>query len=327
MQLLAAFDKFRGTLTATEACRAAEVAVLGTSWQIRSVPLADGGEGTLEALGGPNRTSVVTGPLSEPVEAAWRLSDGIAVIEMARASGLTLAGGPVGNDPERASTIGTGELIREAIHDGADRVIVGVGGSATTDGGWGAVEVLEPFPDSVTVEVACDVTTLFGEAAFVYGPQKGAAPDAIHRLTQRLVGLAETYRTRFGVDVTRLPGSGAAGGLAGGLAALGAELKSGFELIADHVRLADHLAATDAVLTGEGRVDATSWQGKVVGGVTSMAANLEVEVWVIAGTGDGPAPPGVRLLTLVEACGEQAAWNDTAACLSSVVADQISRRA
>src|SRR4029079_16371264 len=150
--------------------------------------MADGGEGTLEALGGANRTSVVTGPLGDPVNAEWRMYRGTAVIEMARASGLTLIGGAVNNDAMAASTIGTGELIDMALDAGAKKIIVCLGGSATTDGGQCALRAT-PSPHrvrGVKLLVACDVRTRFLEAAEVFGPQKGASPAQVKLLTGRL---------------------------------------------------------------------------------------------------------------------------------------------
>lgn len=177
MLVVATPDKFRGTATATEVAAAIGRAAAGAGWACDEVPLADGGEGTLEALGGPNRTSRVTGPLGEPVEAAWRLDGRTAVIEMARASGLELVGGPAGNDPVAASTTGTGELIVAAVESGATRVIVGVGGSATTDGGVAALRVLSALAHMRSAElvVACDVRTAFLDAAEVFAPQKAPA--------------------------------------------------------------------------------------------------------------------------------------------------------
>ena len=238
-------------------------------WECRELPLADGGEGTLEVLGGANRSSTVTGPLGTPVEAGWRLEGGDAVVEMARASGLALV---EHNDPVRATTLGTGQLIAAALAAGAERIVVAVGGSATTDGGLGAVEALGWKPFRVQVEVACDVRTPFLEAARVFGPQKGADPGQVEALSKRLADLAARYRDELGVDVTALPGAGAAGGLAGGLAALGAQLRPGFQLVAERAGLVEALGDVDLVLTGEGRLDATSFAGKVVGGVLELAA-------------------------------------------------------
>ncbi len=326
MRLLAAFDKFRGSLTAAEACRSAARGAGEVGWSATELPLADGGEGTLEALGGPNRASVVTGPLGTPVEAEWRLVGGVAVIEMARASGLALAGGAAGNDPLQATTRGTGELIAEAIAAGADRVIVGVGGSATTDGGWGAVEAMGTLRDSVTIEVACDVTTPFMHAARVYGPQKGASPEQVELLTQRLADLAHTYR-ESGVDVKDLPGSGAAGGLAGGLAARGAQLRSGFEVVANEVGLIGHLHQCDLVVTGEGRLDDTSWEGKVVGGVARAAERLDVPLFVLVGARDRAAAdrPGIEVATLVDLLGPTRAFDEAAEGISRLVQDRLRR--
>ncbi len=146
MRVLAAPDKFRGTLTASEAAAAIAAGAARAGWEATRLPLADGGEGTLDVLGGGNRSTVVTGPLGAPVEAAWRLDDGVALIEAAQACGLSLAGGAEGNDPLRATSRGVGELIAAAVAAGAERVVVTVGGVASTDGGVGAVEALGSLP-------------------------------------------------------------------------------------------------------------------------------------------------------------------------------------
>jgi glycerate 2-kinase len=277
---LACPDKFRGTLTAAEAADAIAVGLEAAGYdEVRRLPLADGGEGTLDALlaarGGSHRTMTVTGPLGEPVEAAWGvLPDGTAVVEMARASGLALVGGR--NDPLRASTRGTGELVAAAVRAGARRVLIGVGGSATTDGGLGAVDALGWSLGGVEVTVACDVATPFLDAATVYGPQKGATAAQVSLLGRRLRRLAEEYERRTGVDVTWLPGGGAAGGLAGGLAAVGATLEPGFDVVAHAAGLDDALDRVDLVVTGEGKLDATSFEGKVVGGVLDWAGEQGV---------------------------------------------------
>jgi len=273
-------DKFRGTLTAAEAAAAMARGLRSAGVEeVAEIPLADGGEGTLDALlaarGGSRRTARVTGPLGDAVEAEWALlPDGTAVVEMARASGLALVAGR--NDPLRASTRGTGELIAVALRGGAKRVVVGVGGSATTDGGLAAVEALGWSLAGADVTVACDVTTPFLDAASVYGPQKGASDAQAGLLTRRLGRLAEQYLDRTGVDVTGLEGGGAAGGLAGGLAAIGARLEPGFDVVAQAAGLEAAMADADLVITGEGRLDATSFTGKVVGGVLEWAADLDV---------------------------------------------------
>ena len=324
MHLVAAPDKFRGSVSAVEAARAIAAGARAAGWTCRELPLADGGEGTLDAFGGANRTTTVTGPLGEPVEAAWRLEEGVAVIEMARASGLLLAGGRERNDPLRATTRGTGELIAAALEAGARRVVVGVGGSATTDGGLGAVEALRAYsPFSVPVQVACDVATAFVDAAPVFGPQKGASPAQVEELRERLRALALRYRDELGVDVTALRGGGAAGGLAGGLAALGAELLPGFELIADALGLDDALAQADLVVTGEGRLDETSFAGKVVGGIAQRAAERGLPLLAIAGDVDPQVASRVRAVSLLERFGAARAWNETAACIAEAVRAEI----
>jgi glycerate kinase len=274
-------DKFRGTLTASEAAAAMARGLTSAGiTDIVQVPLADGGEGTIDALvsarGGSHRTVRVTGPLGDPVDAEYALlPDGTAVVEMARASGLALVG--MRNDPLRASTRGTGELIAAALRAGVERVIVGVGGSASTDGGLAAVEALGWSLAGADVTVACDVTTAFSAAATIYGPQKGATGAQVALLTRRLERLADEYQSRTGVDVTTLEGAGAAGGLAGGLAAIGARLEPGFEIVAQVAGLEAAMDGTELVVTGEGKLDATSFDGKVVGGVLEWAAEEGVE--------------------------------------------------
>jgi glycerate kinase len=225
----------------------------------------------------------VTGPLGDPVDAEWGvLSTGVAVIEMARASGLALVDGR--NDPLRASTRGTGELIAVARGQGFRRMLVTVGGSATTDGGLAAVERLGWSLQGLELTVACDVESAFLDAARIYGPQKGASTAQVALLTRGLERLADQYRTRTGVDVTAISGAGAAGGLAGGLAAIGAQLVPGFEAVAEAVGLEAALEGAHLVVTGEGRLDISSLEGKVVGGVLGWATDLGVpHAAVIAG--------------------------------------------
>jgi glycerate kinase len=302
-------DKFRGTLTAPQAAEAMARGLRTSGFEdVRTLPLADGGEGTLDALlaarGGIVRTVPVTGPLGAPVDAAWAvLTGGTAVVEMARASGLALVADR--NDPLAASTRGTGELIAAAARQGARRIVVGVGGSATTDGGLAAVQALGWSLAGLDVIVACDVTTPFLDAAAVYGPQKGASPAQVRLLAGRLERVAQEYEARTGVDVRELPGAGAAGGLAGGLAALGARLEPGFDVVAAAAGLEDALEDAALVVTGEGRFDATSLAGKVVGGVLEWAADLGVpHRAVIAGqVAEGvrdDVPEGVLVLALTD---------------------------
>ena len=329
--VLAAFDKFRGTLTAQAACAAAAEAARAVGVAAITCPLADGGEGTLDAVGGDAVFTTVTGPDHTPVVAEWRVLDAgsrapTAVIEMAQASGLVVAGGAARNDPVAATTRGVGELVLAAVAAGCRRVVIGCGGSATTDGGAGALEVLTPgHLHDVDLLVACDVNTSFLDAARVFGPQKGAGPEAVNELTTRLAHLADHYRDQYGVDVATLARAGAAGGLAGGLAALGGSLIAGFDLIAAIVGFPAALGQSDLVVTGEGHLDATSLDGKVVGEVAARADG-RVPVVVIA----GDAEPGVlaersdcTVVSLTERFGTDAATSSTAALIARVVREQL----
>ena len=267
------------------------------------------------------------------MEAAWRLDRRTAVIEMARASGLALAGGAEGNDPLRASTIGTGQLLDRALEDGARSIVVGLGGSATTDGGLGAIEALRSPARlrAVDVRVACDVRTRFVDAAAVFAPQKGATAAQVALLTARLEQLARRYAVEHGVDVTELDGAGAAGGLAGGLAALGARLVGGFDLVAEHVELDERVNHADVVVTGEGYLDAQSLDGKVVGGVCDLAAAC----WPArrrhrrrrrprrGRTARRHARPGVTVLSLVDRYGERRAFDEPRWCIEHAAADAL----
>ncbi|MGE0877844.1 MAG: glycerate kinase [Acidimicrobiia bacterium] len=326
MHVLAATDKFRGTATAAEATAAIARAVQRIGGRCTVVPVADGGEGTLDALGGPNRATIVSGPLGDPVEARWRLSNRTAVIEMARASGLLLAGGADENDPLAASTYGTGELITTALDLGATRIIVGVGGSATTDGGLGALRAVWPHArlKATKMIVAYDVRTRFVDAARVFAPQKGATPAQVRLLTRRLERLAEVYLADYGVDVRQIEGAGAAGGLAGGLAAIGAQLVPGFDVVADELDLAEKMEHADLVITGEGFLDEQSFEGKVVGGVLEMAQSFDVPVLAVAGQVFDGAEERVPAISLVDSFGEERAMNDTLACIEEAVYERLS---
>ena len=333
MRVVAAPDKLKGTATASDVAATVARVVVDAGGRCTEVPMADGGEGTLDVLGGGNRTTVVAGPLGDPVEAPWRLQARSAVVEMARASGLVLAGGPEHNDVLAASTYGTGELIAAALDAGARRILVGVGGSATVDGGFGALRALYPTQRLRGVElvVACDVTTRFLDAADVFGPQKGATPAQVKLLRGRLERLAVDYEEHHGVDVRDLPGGGAAGGLAGGLAAVGAELVSGFDLVAEEVELYEAVEGADLVVTAEGFLDAESFDGKVVGGVASFAAEAGVPVLVVAGEvfHDEVAAPlaavggQITAVSLSERFGRERSLADPLACVAEVVAGHL----
>lgn len=312
MRVLVAPDKFKGGATARQAARALARGVrrIVPEAAIDLCPLADGGEGTAEVLaaarGGSRQVARVTGPLGEPVEAAWvRLADGTAVLEMAAAAGLELVP-PERRDPTRTTTFGVGELLARALD--APRVVVGVGGSATVDGGAGAVQALgvaldpdrrparggdlsalravdpagrDPRLGEVELLVACDVgNPLLGAegAAAVYAPQKGASPAQVRSLERGL----RHWAGLCGGD-PEAAGAGAAGGLGYGLAACcGARLVRGIDLVLDVVGFAERLDV-DLVLTGEGRLDAQTGRGKVIAGVVAAARSAGVPVIALAG--------------------------------------------
>jgi glycerate kinase len=332
--LLACPDKFRGSLSAPEAAAAVCAAAQRHGWVCRALPLADGGEGMLDAFGGANRRSLVTGPLGRPVEAAWRLDEtGTAVIESATASGLALAGGAERNDPMAATSAGTGELIVHAVTGGARRVLVGLGGSAMSDGGAGAVEaVLEGLgrtPGELGVDLvgACDVETSFTEAARVFGPQKGADAQQVVELSNRLLLLAGHYRDRHGAELADVPGAGAAGGLGGGLVVLGGRLQPGFDLVAEQLELDDALAGAALAVTGEGALDAQSFHGKVVGGVVDRARRQAIPVLVLAGTVRADTPPerleGLDVVDLSRTYGAAASWRHPAETITRAAAAHL----
>jgi glycerate kinase len=341
--LVAAPDKFRGTTSAAEVAASMAGAARAAGWTADEVPMSDGGEGLLLALGGTRHTTTVTGPLGARVEAEWRMLDGVgrdaprtAVVEMSRAAGRALVPRPRRDDPVRATTAGVGQLLLAARGAGARRIVIGCGGSATTDGGVGAYEAVgSPAAlRGVELVVASDVTTRFNDAATMFGPQKGATPAQVAELGRRLVEVAARYRRETGVDVTDVPGGGAAGGLAGGLVALGARIEPGFDLVAGLVGLADLLEGADLAVTGEGHLDPPSFHGKVPGGVLELArargrTGRALPVLCIAGGADAAllaAPPaGLELVSLTARFGRARARAETATLISLVTAEALAR--
>ena len=327
MRVLAAVDKFRGTASAAQVASAIGHACWELGVDCVEAPIADGGEGTLDALGGPNRTTRVTDPLGKPVEAQWRLVGDTAVIEMARASGLSLVGGAKKNDVIAASTIGTGQLIDTALNDGAKRIIVCVGGSATVDGGLGAIRAIGTPARLRGTEfiVACDVRALFTDAARLFGAQKGATPVQIEFLSGRLEQLQQSYLHDYGIDVSLLIGGGAAGGLAGGLGALGASLVPGFDVVADEVGLHEQIAQCDLIITGEGYLDNESFDGKVVGGVQQLAQQFNKPVVVICGGADVDAQQRIESFSLIENFGESESFSQPLTCIEKAATAIVAR--
>ena len=320
-------DSFKGTLSSQEICRILqeEIQTLCPHTQIKAIPVADGGEGTVDAfltaLGGEKRYVTVKGPHFEPIRAFYgRLPDGTAVIEMAAAAGLPLAEG--NPHVETATTFGMGELMRQAARDGCHRLLLGLGGSATNDLGCGAacaagIRFLDPegqsfIPTGETLSqiaqvdrsglapelkdlpiiAMCDIDNpLYGPtgAAYVFAPQKGADEAMVVKLDEGLRHASGPIGQAGGVNVADLPGGGAAGGMGAGMVAFfGATLQPGIEAILDTVGFDQLLPGTDMVYTGEGKIDAQSLRGKVVIGVARRAKKANVPVTALVGAiGDG----------------------------------------
>lgn len=314
-------DSFKGSLDSVEIARIAAECIrqFYPACQVVGLPVADGGEGTvdcfLEAVGGERVVVPVTGPWGEPVEAAYGRIGDTAVVEMAAAAGLPMAGAHL--DPSRTTTYGVGQLILHAIEHGAKHLVLGLGGSATNDGGCGAAAALGvQFSDAsgesfvpvgatlsriasidctaaaqrlrdVRVEVMCDIDNpLCGPrgAAAVFGPQKGADAVMVEQLEQGLRHLAGVVERDLGRPVADLPGAGAAGGFGAGAAAFfGAELRPGIEVVLDLVGFDEQLKGCDLVLTGEGRMDGQSLGGKVPVGVARRAKKQGIPVVALVG--------------------------------------------
>jgi glycerate kinase len=316
---------FKQSISAREAALAIQRGILQAAPDAETIliPVADGGDGTLAALidttGGAYHQATVTGPLGEPVDARWGvMGDGeTAVIEMALASGLALI--PDNRrDPRHATTCGTGELMRAALEDGYRRVIVGLGGSATNDGGAGMASALgarfldaggdqlppggaalanlahvdtsalHPDMSATTIIGATDVTNpLCGEtgASAIFGPQKGATPEMVSELDGCLANLARVVRSDLGIDVLHTPGSGAAGGLGAGLIAFaGAELRSGIDMVCDVLDFDRHAREADLIITGEGRADRSTAFDKAPVGIARRARQFGVPTILVAGS-------------------------------------------
>ncbi|TKU29642.1 glycerate 2-kinase [Citrobacter sp. wls718] len=325
MKIVIAPDSYKESLSATEVAQAIEKGFreIFPDAHYVSVPVADGGEGTVEAMiaatQGTEHFAWVTGPLGEKVNASWGMSGGgnTAFIEMAAASGLALVP-PEKRNPLVTTSRGTGELILKALESGAQNIIIGIGGSATNDGGAGMVQALgaklcdangtdigygggclnslntidilglDPRLKTCSIRVACDVTNpLTGEngASRIFGPQKGATEERIIELDRNLSHFADIIKKSLRVDVKNVPGAGAAGGMGAALMAfLGAELRSGIEIVTQALNLEEHIHDCTLVVTGEGRLDSQSIHGKVPVGVASVAKKYHKPVIGIAGS-------------------------------------------
>jgi glycerate kinase len=318
--IIVAIDSFKGSLSSVEACEIVKNAIMDSTDKVVTIPIADGGEGTAEAfyraVGGSWVFREVSGPDWKKRKAGILiLPDGTGVIEMAQASGITLV---KELDPLNTTTYGTGELILSALDAGCRRLIIGIGGSATNDGGVGMaaalgarfynkdMEELDPTGGGLAgldsmdlsqmdsrlketeVIVACDVDNVFygpSGASVIYGPQKGADEKTVIVLDNNLKKLADLIRVETGVDLQGMAGSGAAGGLGGGLVAFtGGQLRSGIDLLLETVGFGELVKGAELVITGEGSFDEQSLSGKVVSGISRMAGEFNVPVIVFAGS-------------------------------------------
>jgi glycerate 2-kinase len=364
MRVLICPDKFRGTLSARQTTDD-----IARGWRgarpedaLDVVPLADGGEGTLDVLvpyeadAAERRTIRVHGPLDDPIDAEFGLRDGVAIVEMARASGLELLD-PGRRDPRRTTTRGTGELMRAALDSGVQRLMVCLGGSATNDGGVGMAgalgarffdsraktirsgaaaivdlwhidtTLLHPRLDDVDVIGVTDVDNpLCGPsgASAVYGPQKGASADDVWELDEALRHLAAVVHRDLGIDPKDEPGAGAAGGLGYGLLAFcGARLRPGVEVVMETVGFEPRLASADLVITGEGSLDDQSLRGKVAAGVLRAASIASAPVAILCGMAS-VRPDGAVVRSLVDRVGPDAAVRDARRSLE-LVAEELAR--
>ncbi|NIG18659.1 glycerate kinase [Pantoea sp. Al-1710] len=325
MKIVIAPDSYKESLSALEVAAAIEAGFseIFPDAEYVKIPVADGGEGTVEAMVAATQGSIVrltvTGPLGAPVEAFYGLSgdERSAFIEMAAASGLELV--PAAQrDPLITNSYGTGELIKNALDRGVDHIIIGIGGSATNDGGSGMMQALgarlldqqgneiafgggalpqlarieidqlDKRIQQCRIEVACDVTNpLTGEegASAIFGPQKGATPELVQQLDKALAHYAEIIHRDLDIDVLHIAGGGAAGGMGAALHAFcQAELRRGIEIVTEALGLADQVQDADLVITGEGRIDSQTINGKVPIGVAKVAKQFKKPVIGIAGS-------------------------------------------
>ena len=315
-------DSFKGTLSSVQICEIAKKAIKAVFPQCEAValPVADGGEGTAEcfisALGAEKKSATVSGPYGEKITAFYARYNDTAVIEMAAAAGLPMVG--ENKNPEKTTTFGVGEMIADAVKCGAKRILLGLGGTCTNDGGCGCCAALgvkffdengetfvptgetlskiakidtknaEKLLKNVQISAMCDVTNpFFGRdgAAFIFAPQKGADDAAVLRLDNGLRALDRVFDANLGVKCENMPGAGAAGGTGGGIAAmLKARLCPGIEAVLDTLCFDERIKGADLIITGEGRVDSKSVCGKVISGVCARAQKQKIPVIAIAGS-------------------------------------------
>ncbi len=315
-------DSFKGTMDSAEVCEIMKAAVLekNPDAEVITIPVADGGEGTVDCFmsvfDGEKKTVTVTGPYNEKVQAAYGIAGDTAIIEMAAAAGFALTDNGK-KDPSAAGTYGVGELIRDAVQSGCRHIILGLGGSCTNDGGAGMAAALgtvfydeagsafipagrnldrirridktssDRFLENVTVEAMCDIENpLYGPkgAAYVFAPQKGADEAMVRMLDSNLRKYADTVKAETGVDISEIAGGGAAGGTgAGAYVFLGAELRRGIDVMLDMLEFENLIKDCSVIFTGEGSFDSQSLGGKVVVGISRRAMKSGIPVIVAAG--------------------------------------------
>lgn len=322
-KIVIASDSFKGSLTSKEVAESAEkgIKAIYPDCQVVKVNVADGGEGTVdavvEALGGQKITIAVSNPIGIPVNAVYGIAGNTAIIEMASASGLPLLS-PHQRNPWKTSTFGTGEMILDAISRGCNNFLIGIGGSATNDAGTGMLEALgfrfldansnvinnccggclkdithiddSNVPEAVrkaSFTIACDVDTPFcgkDGAAYVFAPQKGADADMVKRLDEGLASFAKVIHDKYGIDIVPLQGAGAAGGMGGGFRAfLNATLKKGIDMVLDAIGFDNIIRDADLIITGEGKIDFQTPKGKTAAGVLARAKRQNIPVIAIGG--------------------------------------------
>jgi glycerate kinase len=331
--VLAAMDKFRGTASARELSEAVASGASIAKWSSDVQPLSDGGEGFRDAFDGDVVTVEVPGPLGEAVEARVTMCDTLsgllAVLEVAEAVGRHLLVSPTSDEALAASSAGVGHLIVASTRLGAQYVLIGCGGSSASDGGLGCYQALRDAGGlSVPLTAATDVTAFFSGARR-YAEQKGVDQKDLARVDEMLREARALYLVERGVDVELLERTGASGGIPGALAALGATLTSGFDAVAHAVQLESRINTASLVVTGEGRFDHGSLEGKVAVGLAALL-NSRVPLLVVCGSIDDEAADIFRrrfenatLVSLVQRFGEDRAMNDVSDCLISVVVDEL----
>jgi glycerate kinase len=324
MRIVVAPDSFKGTYTAGQVAAAVAGGIRSRGVEAIEAPVADGGEGTLNALlrtlEGERRWATVSGPFGTPIDASWGwvAEKELAIVESAEACGLHLSG-RTPRDAIRASTAGVGELIRLAAEAGARRIAVAIGGTATTDGGTGALAALQGATlAGVHIEVLSDVSVSFEKAAEIFAGQKGADDTTIQLLSERLAAQAESFSSRYGRDPRGIPRTGGAGGLSGALwAAFGADLLSGADAVLDLVGFDAMLAGAAGVVVGEGCLDAQTLEGKIVSAIIRRSGSRPV--YAVAGS--------VRLSAAEETSLQlQGIWTATDERLMSVAGREIAER-